>query len=74
MNNKISVIVPVYKVEEYLEQCVDSILCQTYTDLEIILVDDESPDSCPEICDSYAEKDKRVRVIHKKRRIIRREK
>ena len=62
----ISVIVPVYKVEKYLPKCVDSILNQTYENLEILLVDDGSPDSCGEICDRYGEKDKRVRVIHKK--------
>ncbi len=61
----ISVIVPVYKVEPYLRRCVDSILCQTYRNLEIILVDDGSPDGCPAICDEYAAKDSRVRVIHK---------
>ena len=61
----ISVIVPVYKVELYLHACVDSILAQTYTNLEIILVDDGSPDNCPAICDEYAVKDQRVRVIHK---------
>lgn len=61
----ISVIVPVYKVEPYLRACVDSILAQTYTNLEIILVDDGSPDNCPAICDEYAEKDTRVHVIHK---------
>lgn len=61
----ISVIVPVYKVEKYLARCVDSILAQTYRDLEVILVDDGSPDRCGEMCDAYAEKDARVRVIHK---------
>ena len=61
----ISVIVPVYKVEPYLRDCVDSILAQTYRNLEIILVDDGSPDNCPAICDEYAEKDSRVRVIHR---------
>lgn len=60
----ISVIVPVYKVEPYLRRCVDSILAQTYTDFELILVDDGSPDSCGAICDEYAGKDSRVRVIH----------
>lgn len=64
----ISVIVPVYKVEQYLAACVDSILAQTYTDLELILVDDGSPDRCGEICDSYAGQDPRVRVIHQKNR------
>lgn len=61
----ISVIVPVYKVEPYLHQCVDSILNQTFKDFELILVDDGSPDSCPQICDDYAKKDSRVKVIHK---------
>lgn len=65
MEPLISVIVPVYKVEQYLHQCVDSILNQTYHNLEVILVDDGSPDSCPAICDEYAEMDHRVRVIHK---------
>ena len=62
----ISVIVPVYKVEPYLARCVDSILAQTYTDFELILVDDCSPDNCGAMCDAYAEQDKRIRVIHKK--------
>lgn len=65
MNELISVIVPVYKVEPYLPRCVDSILNQTYSNLEIILVDDGSPDGCGAICDAYAEKDSRIRVIHK---------
>lgn len=60
----ISVIVPVYRVEEYLERCVKSILFQTYKNLEVILVDDGSPDQCPAICDACAEKDARVKVIH----------
>jgi glycosyltransferase involved in cell wall biosynthesis len=60
----ISVIVPIYKVEELLARCVDSILCQTLADFELWLVDDGSPDGCPAMCDAYAEKDKRVRVIH----------
>ena len=62
----ISVIVPVYKVEPYLRKCVDSIINQTYTNLEIILVDDGSPDNCGAICDEYAAKDSRIKVIHKK--------
>ena len=62
---KISVIVPVYNVEKYLRRCVDSILSQTFTDFELILVDDGSPDGCPGICEDYREKDTRVRVIHK---------
>lgn len=65
MKPLISVIVPVYKVEPYLRKCVDSILNQTYTNLEVILVDDGSPDNCGAICDEYARKDSRVRVIHK---------
>lgn len=60
----ISVIVPVYNTESYLRRCVDSILAQTFTDFELILVDDGSPDDCPAICDAYAEKDRRVCVIH----------
>lgn len=60
----ISVIVPVYKVEAFLHRCVDSILGQTFRDFELILVDDGSPDQCPEICDAYAQKDHRVHVIH----------
>ena len=60
-----SVIVPVYKVEKYLRHCVDSILSQTYTDFELLLIDDGSPDGCPVICDEYAALDPRVRVIHK---------
>ena len=60
----ISVIVPVYKVEQYLAACVDSILAQTYPHIEVILVDDGSPDACPQLCDDYAAKDARVKVIH----------
>ena len=69
INNKkkpiISVIVPIYKVEKYIEKCINSIINQTYKNLEIILVDDGSPDNCPKICDEFAKKDKRIRVIHK---------
>ena len=61
----ISIIVPVYNVESYLADCVDSITAQTFKDIEIILVDDGSPDSCGQICDDYAKTDKRIRVIHK---------
>lgn len=61
-----SIIVPVYKVEEYIEKCVDSILLQSYNDFELILVDDGSPDKCPLICDKYKEKDSKIKVIHKK--------
>lgn len=62
---KISVIVPIYKVEKYVHRCIDSILAQTFTDFELILVDDGSPDNCGRICDEYAVKDDRVCVIHK---------
>ena len=66
MGDKISVIVPIYNVEQYLRKCIDSIINQTYKNLEIILVDDESPDNCGQICDDYAKKDTRIKVIHKK--------
>lgn len=62
---KISVIIPVYNVESYLAECIESVLCQTYKDYEIILVDDGSTDSSGEICDRYASQDSRIRVIHK---------
>ena len=63
---KVSVIVPVFKVEQYLGNCVDHLCNQTLKDIEIILVDDGSPDNCPKLCDDYANKDNRVKVIHKK--------
>ena len=63
---KFSIIIPIYKVEKYLHECVDSILSQTFGDFEVILVDDGSPDGCPQICDEYAHKDARVKVIHQK--------
>lgn len=62
---KISIIVPVYKSELYLNRCIDSILNQSYNDIELLLIDDGSPDLCPKICDEYAAKDKRIKVIHK---------
>ena len=62
----VSVIIPVYKVEKYLRKCVDSVINQTYKNLEIWLVDDGSPDNCPAICDEYAANDSRIKVIHKK--------
>lgn len=62
----ISVIVPVYKVEKYLRQCLDSLAAQMLEDMEIIIVDDGSPDGCPDICDEYAAKDARMKVVHKK--------
>ena len=60
-----SIIVPIYKVEKYLPQCIESILAQTYKHFELILVDDGSPDNCPQICDEYAKKDSRIKVVHK---------
>ncbi len=63
---RFSVVIPIYNVEKYLAQCVESVLNQTFTDFELILVDDGSPDSCPEICDELAKKDNRIKVIHKK--------
>ena len=62
---KVSIIVPIYNVEKYLCRCVDSILAQTFTDYELFLVDDGSPDNCGMICDGYAKKDGRIKVIHK---------
>lgn len=62
---RFSIIIPCYKVEQYLHQCVDSVLVQTFEDYEIILVDDGSPDSCPAICDEYSKKSNKVKVIHK---------
>lgn len=62
---KVSVIIPVYKVEKYLEQCVESVINQTYRNIEIILVDDGSPDNCPLLCDEFAKKDSQIKVIHK---------
>ncbi len=61
----ISVIIPIYKVEQYLNECLQSVFAQTYKDLEIILVDDGSPDNCPQLCDDYAKDDNRIKVIHK---------
>lgn len=66
MGKFFSIIVPVYKVEEYLDDCIISILHQSFTDYELILVDDGSPDNCPQICDKYALKDERITVIHQK--------
>ena len=62
---RFSIIVPIYKIEKYLRQCIDSILAQDYTDFELLLIDDGSPDKCPSICDEYANADSRVKVVHK---------
>ena len=66
MNELVSVVLPIYNVEKYLNRCIDSVVSQTYTNLEIILIDDGSPDNCPQICDEWAKKDSRIKVIHKK--------
>ena len=67
MNNKlVSVIVPVYKVERYLDRCINSLVNQSYSHIEIILVDDGSPDKCPQLCDEWALQDARIKVVHKK--------
>lgn len=63
-NPKVSIVVPVYKTEQYLRECVDSILAQTFTDFEVILIESESPDDCGRICDEYAAKDGRVKTVH----------
>lgn len=63
---KVSIILPIYNVEKYLDRCMDSLLNQTLKDIEIIMVDDGSPDNCPQMCDEYAKKDNRVKVVHKK--------
>ena len=62
MMELVSMIIPVYGVEAYLGECLETVLNQTYKNLEIILIDDESPDRCPEICDQYAQKDERIKV------------
>lgn len=65
-NPLISIVVPIYKVEQYLDECVESLIRQTYKNIEIILVDDGSPDRCPQMCDEWATRDNRIQVIHKK--------
>lgn len=65
MEPRISIVVPIYKVEDYLDRCVQSLINQTYSAIEIILVDDGSPDSCPDFCDNFAKQDNRIKVIHK---------
>ena len=66
-NPKISVVIPIYNVAEYLHRSIDSVLAQSFDGVEIILVDDGSTDACPDICDEYAKRDSRIRVIHKKK-------
>ena len=66
MQPKVSIVVPVYNVEKYLDRCIQSLRNQTVRDIEIILVDDESPDNCPALCDRYALEDARIKVVHKK--------
>jgi len=66
INPKLSIIIPVFNVEPFLKKCLDSVINQTYSNLEIILIDDESPDNCGEICDDYAKNDERIKVIHQK--------
>ncbi|MEG0227352.1 MAG: glycosyltransferase family 2 protein, partial [Lachnospiraceae bacterium] len=61
----VSVIIPIYNIESYLDKCIQSVLKQTYKDIEVILVDDGSPDACGAICEQYAQKDHRIKVIHK---------
>lgn len=63
---KLSIIIPVYKTQDTLDRCLQSVLQQSFTDYEIILVDDESPDDCPKLCDEYTQKDEKIQVFHKK--------
>ena len=63
---KVSIIIPIYNVEKYIDKCIESVINQTLDDIEIILIDDESPDNCPQMCDNYTAKDSRIKVIHKK--------
>ena len=65
-NPLISVIIPIYNVEKYMDRCLESVVTQTYSNLEIILVDDGSPDKCPQKCESWKKKDARIIVVHKK--------
>ena len=64
-NELISIVIPIYKVEQYLRRCIDSVICQTYKNIEIILIDDGSPDNCGKLCDEIKKKDNRIKVIHK---------
>lgn len=65
-NIRFSIVLPIYGVEKYLNRCINSIIAQDFSNYELILVDDESPDRCPEICDEWAKKDSRIHVIHKR--------
>ena len=65
MSVLVTVVIPIYNVEQYLDRCIDSVVNQTYKNLEIILVDDGSPDNCPAMCDAWAQKDSRIKVVHK---------
>ena len=65
-NPLISIVIPVYKVEKYINRCIEHVINQSYQNIEIILVDDGSPDRCPVICDEYKARDKRIKVIHQK--------
>ena len=69
MNDLISVVIPIYNVESYLKESLDSVVYQTYKNLEIILIDDESKDRSPQICDELQKTDKRIRVVHKKMKV-----
>lgn len=66
MSKTVTVVIPIYNVEKYLNRCIESVVGQTYKNLEIILVDDESPDNCPQICESWKDRDNRIKVVHKK--------
>lgn len=65
MQDLVTVVIPIYNVEKYLDKCIESVVAQTYENLEIILVDDGSPDNCPQMCDDWAQKDSRIKVVHK---------
>ena len=66
MSKTVTVVIPIYNVEKYLNRCIESVIGQTYENLEIILVDDESPDNCPQICEDWKNRDNRIKVVHKK--------
>lgn len=70
MSKKVTIVLPIYNVEKYLNRCIKSILNQTYSNLEVILVDDGSPDGCPRLCDEWSKKDKRIKVVHKKMLVL----